>query len=151
MPGPTQDPVADFGALLDGQTFSGLTLALGGAAADNLRFGRPALFGKTIAGVAPVPSPCVFVNVSGGPPPRGYFGTARSSDFVCRLEVYVRGSRSDVNGARTIARALLAFLHHREVATYVSVRAEMSEPLFDDETSADHPVFLCPFSVTYHA
>lgn len=144
MPGPTQNPIEDFADELDGETVGGVAIVKG----TNLRLGRVLLLER---GSLALPSPCVFINAEGGTPPRGVMGTARENDFSTMVEVYARSARHDYEGGLNFARALLAFLHHRDVTNYVSVRAMQSEPIHDDENSADQHVFLSTFRVDYHA
>lgn len=135
-------PVAevDITDALNGQTFGSTTLVTGSN-----------LFRGPLSEDVPDPeSTNVFVVSMGGPAPDPYFGGPTGYDYFREsLWVWIRSPAHDMAEGRTVARAVLRFLHKRQISGYTMVLALNSSPESKGFDNSRRHLTLLLFSAQY--
>lgn len=85
--------------------------------------------GRRVAEPPLIPHRAIFVNATGGPPPRGYMdGGARTVWKASRIQIIVRGNPREYASTKTLADAVWSACWAAPVEDF-HVRCEQSEPV----------------------
>lgn len=85
--------------------------------------------GKMRAVGGGIPTKAVFVLATGGPAPETYANSS-TKFFFSAVQIMIRSDERDFQSGQADARAIRNALHHVDLAGYITVNAQESEPLY---------------------
>lgn len=139
-PGTTRNPALDLVNFLDTKAAGSMTLAK----ATNL-------FAGPMRGQDSTPAPAVFCLNTGGPSGSELLGGHRASLQRPTVQVMLRGPAGDIEAGEAIGRALLEWLHLRDLSGYVGLYVREPQPAFLGEDGDQHGLWVLNVECLYKA